>query len=1125
MGKKLGKTLLGIAGFAFGFANPAAFGLKAGAHLAAGLYGASVGSYIWNSFNPPKVESASRFDRTGSYTTSEGVIPVIYGTRAWGGNVTYNKVSDDGKTLTMHVVLCEGEIEGVLGVRVNGMLIKAEEVFKIRYDGTAEIARYSITKNKFKLRSYDVDDFGRELNSKTVEFDLTDKSIKELYDWINTQEGWSASNLWVDVTPKDLAEKKESDDVKGRTLSVISQGLEGCSYQFFNGSPNQTPPSTWETTGGYKNCSYLIATLKLSDKVNGNPSISCIVKGKKVQVWRDGAWHKEYSENPAFCIRDLLLSKRYGLGQIIKPDMIIEETFREAADYCDYEVEYKDAKDNIQREKRYRLNIILDQAKDAISHLADMLINFGGFLTFPNNQVSLRVEKQTNISYAFDDDTIVQGTMEVTQTPYDETPNLYRVGYYEPSQAWKMVRPKIEDTVDIIERGYTLDHDLNFPGTISQSQALRLGKFIEKLNRHCSIVISFGVSTNAMHLEAGDIVNVSWNNTFQNMPFRILEIREVGNGTYVIKARQYNESIYNDSLDAVIELKNYAIAISPLLDQVPTVSSIELEQVYYVQRNGVPVSYITGKCTMPSYQFFRRLNIAYSNDNGVTWQNGNSSMELNFTIPNAILEKQYIVKVWVENISGRLSEAEVSDPITITGKNVPPSNVQDLSCLPVQGGFLLTWAPSLDPDIDGYNVYQGTDQATMDASTLIAEKQYATNIFAPVNEPGNYVFHVIAIDTSGNKSKIPATIEANFEIPPDVHGFDVVRNGANLEFRWQPLAQTGLRYEIRRGAVWELGEVIGRTANPFYSLLFPVPGEHVFWIKAYDQYRNYSVNPMFSTTQISPVNDRNQVLTINQVTNGWQGTKINMHVNDGGLQLNENAIRGEYVAKIELPKSVLARNWVNSNMVAVGREMSWGSSNFSWDSPEAKTPWLPDGNISGATVKHQISTFKGVPQNVIEAFELDEHLNGINSTPATENHKVTYADGRFKKGAKITDVTKIAWNVNISANYSLSFYIHVAEQIVDNVVFMVFFGATGKLRIGYDINKQLFYLQDNLGRRNEIEVAFRLNDFVKLGIVQTATTRKLMGYSFSTGMSNVSQKNYSPIGTITKIYGYAKPLS
>lgn len=67
-------------------------------------------------------------------------------------------------------------------------------------------------------------------------------------------------------------------------------------------------------TRAYPNTALLALTIQGQAQLSGGtPRVTCRVKGRKVYDPRDGttAW----SRNPALCLRDLLLSTRYGLGQ------------------------------------------------------------------------------------------------------------------------------------------------------------------------------------------------------------------------------------------------------------------------------------------------------------------------------------------------------------------------------------------------------------------------------------------------------------------------------------------------------------------------------------------------------------------------------------------------------------------------------------------------------------------------------------------------------------------------------------------------------------------------------------------------------------------------------------------
>ena len=102
MGKNGGKVALGVIGFAFG-AGWLGGGIQFGANTAllGGMYGASLASTIWTATHQPDQGSTSyNFDQIMNAVSSEDRIPIIYGTRKWGGNQTYHKTSNNKQSLT-----------------------------------------------------------------------------------------------------------------------------------------------------------------------------------------------------------------------------------------------------------------------------------------------------------------------------------------------------------------------------------------------------------------------------------------------------------------------------------------------------------------------------------------------------------------------------------------------------------------------------------------------------------------------------------------------------------------------------------------------------------------------------------------------------------------------------------------------------------------------------------------------------------------------------------------------------------------------------------------------------------------------------------------------------------------
>jgi len=107
-----------------------------------------------------------------------------------------------------------------------------------------------------------------------------------------------------------LGEFESISDVKVNELSLnegSSGNPEGCSLNIYRGTQTQGADS--RSLGGkrYPNTAYLAVTLKASEKISGNPIITCIAKGRK--VWTpDGV---KYTTNPAWIVYDILTGTYY----------------------------------------------------------------------------------------------------------------------------------------------------------------------------------------------------------------------------------------------------------------------------------------------------------------------------------------------------------------------------------------------------------------------------------------------------------------------------------------------------------------------------------------------------------------------------------------------------------------------------------------------------------------------------------------------------------------------------------------------------------------------------------------------------------------------------------------------
>ncbi len=564
-GKIFSSIIGGVLGFYFG---GALFGVAkwGGAILGSSLFGS-----VWSATHQPSMDTSSadvsRFDRAQETMSSDLQIPVVYGLRKVTGNQTYHSTDADATTLHKHVALCEGGILGVWGVTANDLIIPKE--------GQDNNTVFTITNVKYndahvKKRGQDFELWAgehyhkihlctkKEIENSHDTFWEYQVSVSSLISYINQlySEGWQAfPYAGTNTYPGDLW------DAEGDTYSVspaFGTMEERSGYVNFKANTVKggtmytfhdcTPPDNYEEVGGYPSLAWLDMTFHVTSELNGNPSVSAIVAGKKVYDTRTG--QTVWSTNPAMCLRDFMLSERYGLGKWIKPENIDEDSFKECADYCDEVINMTTSDGASVQVKRFELNMVIDQKNDAIEWLKEILANFQAYLTIARGKFKLHIEKETAVSYAFNDDNC--SDLSVVPMTLAETPNKYVVKLIDPKNNWNSVACVSEDFADQKQRQKIITKEVNLNGCTSQYQALRLARFYRDQNLVCPLTVQFSTSIQAMHLEPGDVVTLTYHEVFKELPIRITEITQDEEGKFKISGRQYNGTIYGDDLSGGI---------------------------------------------------------------------------------------------------------------------------------------------------------------------------------------------------------------------------------------------------------------------------------------------------------------------------------------------------------------------------------------------------------------------------------------------------------------------------------------------------------------------------------------------------------------------------------------------
>ena len=1110
--------------------------------------------------------TVQRFERAQETMSSDGQIPVVYGRRQLTGNQTYHDTNSDANILHKHVVLCEGGIDGIESVTANELLIPTgsqtgNTVFtlqNIKYEDSWVFLKdktLTLYTNGNARTVYLCTEDDMSSGESYWEYQV---SVASLISWINRLgDGWQAfptasttkypgkmwdvigstrtSTVWLTISQilsyggsmledsfwyngmfyektgnvnnplnnsnyMKLEYKVTAYDSTNVYCNPVNFQMDtvsgGTEYTFHDGDL----PDDYLVTGAYPKMAWLDMKFVISSEINGgNPSVTCLIRGRKVYDVRDGV--TRYSTNPALCVRDFILSKRYGLGKWFTDENLDSDSWKEAADYCDEIIQFLDSDGVRQNAKRYELNMIIDTSRTALEWLQEMLANFCGYLVYNNGKLKLKIEKVTPISYKFDDDSC--SDLKVSPLALSETPNKYEVSIIDPLNNWSTVKCICEDYADQKQRQKIITKSVNLEGVTSQNQALRLARFYRDYNLVCPMQLSFTTGMQAMHLEPGDVVTVSYHGVFKDMPIRISEIKETNKGTFEVSGRQYNDTIYGDALGGGIHWYSYSQITSPYYDSIPNVQNLVVTQQSYMTTSGNINSTVTLSWGKLSYQFLSKYSIDARLASWPDWSFQCSTSDTSCTF-NVETGATYYYRVRVDNTAGRSSSGTYSDKVYITGYNAPPADVRDVTFEVTGSGINLKWTANDEPDIKGYNVYQGVGNTEFANCKLIVQGCSSNVLYVPIDVAQDYIFYVEAVDTAGNVSENPTSCFVQLDPLGDVTNFYGVKNGDTIQFFWDEIKDCN--YEIKWGSSWATGKTVAKINSNVYTLFFPLVGTQVFFIKAYNGQGLYSKNATYLNINCTSEITRNIIAEFDEGTNGWQGIKNGLVVDNDSLCTQTGVITGEYYTTVKLNKKTEARNWIEYALEAGDENLSWNSINQQWQDYDGA--WVNEADTTLVQCDNYISLKTDM------GYLYSHDLNG-NTDGASKANNVTYASGRFAQGALIADNTVIEYADNIPSVFNMSFNARMSVSPNGLVVFATMDSGSYWMRIDYCNGR--FNLVDSKQQTISIDNYCHENDSIDFVIKQQASTRTFKVTNYTQNKTVELTEDFAPLGSFTEL--------
>lgn len=452
------------------------------------------------------------------------------------------------------------------------------------------------------------------------------------------------------------------------------------------------------------------------------------------------------------------------------------------------------------------------------------------------------------------------------------------------------------------------------------------------------------------------------------------------------------------------------------------------------------------------------------------------------------------------------TEGKVSNPNTLTYNKRRPEAPSDISLTKNNEGTLITFL-EIPSNCIGANIYiDGTKYESLDNVYLYPDKSITEVEIAYFDQFGE-----------GERAKFSCVV-------PNVTGFWVEKNDANLYFYWDSVPVYNVTYVVKVGETnrWEEGIEIFRSKTNKHRYIRPNQSASYFMIKAMDDHNNYSNECAWYLIDTTLEINKNIILYFDQEKVGYNGTKINLYYDSAkhGLVLENKTFTGEYLIHTQLPQKIKARNWIDDKISGLTENtLRVMDLTFPLNSKEAERFLLNGiiGDLNNVSLKKQIARYTGKNKDLFNAI-VDGTTSAKNGKVLKE-HNVSLALTRFDNGALITDTTRLEYSCSIPETYSLSFWMKKDKPLDDCIILTLASKAGSRVYIGYDKQNNRFYVSDTIqGRELYLQINMSDRDWLFIGLSQSSDTRLFFIKEYNYNEKKYTKDLIPPCGMFNNVY-------
>lgn len=494
---------------------------------------------------------------------------------------------------------------------------------------------------------------------------------------------------------------------------------------------------------------------------NGVPNISAVIRGKKVYDPREpshsigdsSTW--EWSQNPALCMNDYLIDRRYGLAE--SQAVVNSAALIVSANHCDQQVSL----DGGGSQNRYSCDGVIDTTSSMKSNAEAILGSMGGRLSYSGGEYYIQSAQYYSPTITIDESMLVGEIKVQTKQSRRSNYNGVKGVFLSEEENYQLSDyPAQISSSYAIQDGDPIYLDMPLPFVTNNVRAQRLAK-IALLKSRQQTSISIPVNLTGLKLKAGDVINVdNARMGWSGKPFEVIDysLSFSGEGGIFVNLNciETDPAVYDwntsDQIDFLIAgelLLNDGTVVAP----VTNLTAIESTQL---SSDGTVIPAVLLSWDEPLDSFIDYYEIKVIDNSDFT-ESQYSTNSLFYFITAVISGNDYTFEVVAVNEFGIKSEA-VSVTLTPSGDITAPAVPTGLVA---NGGYKqisLAWVNPLDADFKHVEIQRknntGTGYTTIGYSAGGSYVDFIST-FGTIK-----TYRIRSVDFSNNASAYTATVSA-----------------------------------------------------------------------------------------------------------------------------------------------------------------------------------------------------------------------------------------------------------------------------------------------------------------------------------------------------------------------------